>query len=242
MYIALYLMTDLITILLSNIMKVSSLFKIKVNISSIYFLTMTIKTSKPLKDRLQETMKARGVKIPKLARETKIPKDRIYAWYRDNTSPKADDQVILEQWITQKPPQQDGDSFISKTGDSSSSDNALAEIAHGNRLLAESVRVQAEANKVQAEANKTSEETKLILAKSNEDLIGIIKSTGSGAPNTVLNEAEVLVPIAEILAELATGKLHFHSKKEALAELGIRLSLHKPAKANLNRTHSGGDR
>jgi dsDNA-binding SOS-regulon protein len=220
-------------------MKVSSLFKIKVNISSIYFFNMTIKTGKPLKDRLQEIMKARKVKVPQLAVETKIPKDRIYAWY---TSPKADDQVKLEAWINKKSPSENVDSFTINQISTSYSEKALAEIAHSNRLLAESVRVQADANRIQAEANKASEETKLVLAKNNEDLITIIKTTESDVSDSVLNDAAVLVPLTEILADFAVGNVHFHSKKEALAELGMRLNLHKPARANRKRTPSGEDR
>lgn len=58
--------------------------------------------AKSLKDRLKEEMKVRGVKTPALSEQTGIPKDRIYAWYRDGTSPKMDDQIILEQWLLGK--------------------------------------------------------------------------------------------------------------------------------------------
>lgn len=52
-----------------------------------------------IKDILKDEMKKRKVKTPELSEVTKIPKDRIYAWYRDNTNPKAEDQIILEKWI-----------------------------------------------------------------------------------------------------------------------------------------------
>lgn len=55
--------------------------------------------TKPLKDRLKEVMELRRVKVPALSEQTGIPKDRIYAWYRDNTSPKAEDQIRLEKWL-----------------------------------------------------------------------------------------------------------------------------------------------
>lgn len=52
---------------------------------------------------LREEMKRRKVKVPALSEVTGIPKDRIYAWYRDNTNPKKEDQEILEKWINEVP-------------------------------------------------------------------------------------------------------------------------------------------
>lgn len=51
------------------------------------------------KDLLKEVMKKRGIKTPVLAQQTGIPVDRIYAWYRDKTNPKKEDQDVLEKWI-----------------------------------------------------------------------------------------------------------------------------------------------
>lgn len=55
------------------------------------------------KSVLREEMKRRKVKVPTLAELTGIPKDRIYAWYRDNTNPKKEDQDILEAWLNEVP-------------------------------------------------------------------------------------------------------------------------------------------
>jgi len=52
---------------------------------------------------LREEMKRRKVKVPALSELTDIPKDRIYAWYRDNTNPKKEDQEILEAWLNEVP-------------------------------------------------------------------------------------------------------------------------------------------
>lgn len=53
-----------------------------------------------LKVRLKDEMNKRGVKVPALSIQTGIPKDRIYAWYRDDTNPKNEDRVILEKWMS----------------------------------------------------------------------------------------------------------------------------------------------
>lgn len=55
--------------------------------------------SKDLKTILKEKLDERGIKIPKLAQLTGIPKDRIYAWYRDNTNPKSKDEELIIKWI-----------------------------------------------------------------------------------------------------------------------------------------------
>lgn len=57
-----------------------------------------------LKDRVKEALERRGVKIPALAKQSGIPKDRIYAWYRDNTDPKMKDVERLENWLSEEKP------------------------------------------------------------------------------------------------------------------------------------------
>lgn len=52
-----------------------------------------------IKQRLKAVMQERNVKTPALSEALKIPKDRIYAWYRDNSEPKAEDKSRLEKWI-----------------------------------------------------------------------------------------------------------------------------------------------
>jgi transcriptional regulator with XRE-family HTH domain len=60
---------------------------------------MTTKKDKPLKDRLKEEMKRRGVKMPQLEKETGIPKDRMYKWFQSDNVPKYEDAIILENWM-----------------------------------------------------------------------------------------------------------------------------------------------
>lgn len=52
---------------------------------------------------LREELRRRRVKVPTLSEVTGIPRDRIYAWYRDNTNPKKEDQQILENWLNEVP-------------------------------------------------------------------------------------------------------------------------------------------
>lgn len=63
---------------------------------------MTQITDKPLKDRIKDEMKRRGVKVPQLEKETGIPKDRMYKWFQTDNIPKYEDAIILEKWIKGK--------------------------------------------------------------------------------------------------------------------------------------------
>lgn len=44
-------------------------------------------------------MEARHIKIPTLAEQLAIPKDRIYKWYQQGTKPKASDAMKVWDWI-----------------------------------------------------------------------------------------------------------------------------------------------
>lgn len=68
--------------------------------------------SKDLKIRLKEAMAKRGIKVPALSDQTGIPKDRVYAWYRDNTSPKTEDAIILENWLNEEKPSNNEDNRL----------------------------------------------------------------------------------------------------------------------------------
>jgi hypothetical protein len=58
--------------------------------------------AKDLKEELKDVMAKRKVKVPKLSIALDIPKDRIYAWYRDNTNPKGDDREKIKKWINEE--------------------------------------------------------------------------------------------------------------------------------------------
>lgn len=54
---------------------------------------------KDLKTILKEEIDRRGLKVPAAAKELGIPKDRIYAWYRDGTQPKDADSKKINKWL-----------------------------------------------------------------------------------------------------------------------------------------------
>lgn len=71
-------------------------------------------------------MKARKVSTPMLAKATGIPQDRIYAWYRDNTTPKAGDKEKLEGWINGE---------ISNTGEGQTPEEVKVAILSHDQIL-----------------------------------------------------------------------------------------------------------
>lgn len=50
-------------------------------------------------DQVVNELKARGLKIPALAALLDIPKDRIYKWIQEGTSPKSEDEAKLKAWL-----------------------------------------------------------------------------------------------------------------------------------------------
>lgn len=182
--------------------------------------------SKPLKIRLKEKMDARKVKIPALSVQTGIPKDRIYAWYRDNSSPKADDQEKLEKWIN-------GEISIIEPVENANrgtfvgpSEQAIVDIASSNKTLAE-------ANKTLADAHK-------IIARNNEDLIKMVKPKTEPEEGIQLSEPAILKGLLVALAEIGSGK-KWSSKKEALQELGRIVNLPDSEKSKSEGIHADED-
>ncbi len=80
-------------------MKISSYYQkiLEKSIKNVYNIVAIMRNS--IKDRLKDVMQERGIKVPALSSQTGIPKDRIYAWYRDNTEPKAEDRERLLKWM-----------------------------------------------------------------------------------------------------------------------------------------------
>lgn len=65
--------------------------------------------AKDIKEELKAAMEQRGIKTPELAELLDIPKDRIYAWYRDKSNPKGEDREKIQKWIN-------GEIFIKSHG------------------------------------------------------------------------------------------------------------------------------
>lgn len=49
--------------------------------------------------RLFNDLKASKISVPQFAKETGIPKDRVYKWKQQGTAPKADDEQMIIDWI-----------------------------------------------------------------------------------------------------------------------------------------------
>lgn len=70
-------------------MEKPSLIQIKVEKSSIFICNNVAIMDKDLKTILKDEIDRRNSSIPLVAKELDIPRDRIYAWYRDGSAPKA---------------------------------------------------------------------------------------------------------------------------------------------------------
>lgn len=156
---------------------------------------------KSLTDRIKEEMKVRGIKIPALADQTGIPKDRIYAWYRDKSTPKAEDQEVLEKWIVKEISRKNGGNVVTteETENKDLTMQALVNLSESNRILAES--------------NHS-------LARSHEELVLMVKSTAHAPDaNTHADQLERFSSLLEIIAEIGSGKKLWASKSQAVEEL-----------------------
>jgi hypothetical protein len=101
----------------------------------------------------------------------------------------------------------------------------------------------AESNRILAEANKTLADAHKIIAKNNQDLIVMMKDikTNRSRLKTPLTEPSTLAALLELLAEMGTGK-KWHSKAEALAEVGNRLFVKTKQNKAKSGTRVDGDR
>lgn len=197
---------------------------------------------KPLKERLKGKMKERGIKIPALSTQTGIPKDRIYAWYRDDSVPKAEDQVILEKWLS-------GDFFNNNeenrnrgTSENQKVDEitiqaslkALTDMARCNSDLAQAALTR-------AQADLQREEKEKLLVQSNNRLTELLKPTENIHEVNPLNHPSILSALLQTLAELGIGK-YWGSKEEGLVELGNRFALPDDAVEKFENKQAGAGR
>lgn len=183
---------------------------------------------KRLLDRLKEAMKARKISTPKLAEQLDIPKDRIYAWYRDNTTPKSEDQTKLEKWLKNEDfskndlPERgtivgpvSNDIILKILNEIANEHNKLID-AH--KTVVESNKIQAEANKIQAEANKEAADANKLHAKNQETILAQLKSPERDAQGIPSETDETFSRLLAVLAMIGTGK-HWRNEAEAIKEL-----------------------
>jgi SOS-response transcriptional repressor LexA len=71
--------------------KLEKLFKIFYSIVATHPNKLVVK--------LFEAIKSNRLSVPKFSSDTGIPKDRVYKWMQEATSPKADDEATIRAWL-----------------------------------------------------------------------------------------------------------------------------------------------
>lgn len=94
-----------------------------------------------------DEIRAKGVSVLKISKETGIPANRMYKWYEGKGSPKHEDVLILRKWLGQK----------------------VEEVPHGTAKSSDLTSL-IESNKALSESNKS-------LAKSHEELVLMMKAS-----------------------------------------------------------------
>jgi len=56
----------------------------------------------PLVIKLYEKLASENIKIPEFSRMTGIPKDRIYKWKQEGTSPKSEDEATIRAYLNEE--------------------------------------------------------------------------------------------------------------------------------------------
>jgi hypothetical protein len=158
-----------------------------------------------LKIRLKEALEQRGVKVPTLSKHTGIPKDRIYAWYRDNTDPKMNDAEKLEKWLNEeKPSENEGNGQVEEMKALQSTDNLT--------LLRILDNLSAAHREISESNNKLADNEKAILAKIPNSI---------GDPETMKDVVATVLGLREYVTELAAD-LKKTSIEDAKAQLGTK--------------------
>lgn len=102
-------------------MDVCPYFQIKWPENPNYFCNVVSIIVNPLVSNLFAAFKARRKSVPDFEAETGIPRDRVYKWRRSGTTPKAEDQAIIEKWlqggIMDKSPINQGNSAVQESGE-----------------------------------------------------------------------------------------------------------------------------
>lgn len=134
-------------------------------------------TTKPLKDRVKETLDHRKMSFLDLEKSTNIPANRMYKWYQQNTNPKARDAETLEKWLNSVENIQNPVSLAEEP-----------EVAYASvRNLTESNRILAEANRTLAE---TLAEAQHLISKNHDELIQLTNMIVTNSPASTKNLQE----------------------------------------------------
>lgn len=174
-----------------------------------------------IKARLKEEMKARGVKTPALSSQTGIPKDRIYGWYRDNTTPKAEDQVILEKWLAGET-STENEEIPNNVSRSTVSHRNIPDFP-GSELL-KAITTLTESNKGLVDSNKIVVDTNRVIADTNSILAMKLvqqEATENDQPRIPADALATIMALREQVIELTAAQLNI-SPQEAESVLGIK--------------------
>jgi hypothetical protein len=177
--------------------------------------------SNSIKDRIKEELKRRCIKIPALAQQAGIPKDRIYGWYRDKTSPKAEDQAILEKWLAGETSTKN-EEISNNVSRSTVSRPNMPDIP-GSELL-KAITTLTESNKGLVDSNKSITDTNRVIADTNSILAMKLvqqESIGSDQPGIPASALATIMALREQVIELTAAQLNI-SAQEAESVLGIK--------------------
>jgi hypothetical protein len=184
-----------------------------------------------LVDSLFEKLKREKISVPKFAAQTGIPKDRVYKWKQEGTSPKAEDERKIKAWMSGEKME----IFPREIGS-----EVIVSLSESYKTLAEATKIQAKANENQSQANKSMAETQHVLAKNNEELVDIVKEKSHHlVPKAMIVDPSRIMDLVEVLVELAMAAKVYEDEKEARRIIGIRLRLHEGDKENSVGTRAG---
>lgn len=138
--------------------------------------------------------------------------DRLNDVYRINTEfIKGNSNEMIIRNIDSKFPREMSGTALLATGKNDSETASKAK---------NTIHEIAESNKILAHANSTLADAHKIIARSNEQLIGIIKGTSSDDHSeSPITDPTTLSSLLEAMAEIGAGK-RWRSKEEAIAWLG----------------------
>lgn len=178
-----------------------------------------------LKETLQEEMKRRGVKFPRLSKETGIPKDRMYKWYGEQGSRIShQDVVTLQRWLDRK---MDNNTNLERNR--TTMEGAATHGQEGespeNKIPGQVGR-DGEAKSLQAilslsETNRKAIDAVDKIADSNLILARLLEQKATEPRPQEIPEAltEGMLQVLEYLAKIGSGTLRWKSEAEGRAEL-----------------------
>lgn len=149
-----------------------------------------------------------SISVPEMAEETGIPKDRVYKWKQQGTTPKADDERKVIEWMKLKKMDKNP-SNSSKTSTVLETDDDLKTLINSNATLAQALLGCREDQKELIQMLKAEREYSRPIERVPQQ-------------KELMHQMQVS-RILRVLAEVGTGK-RWNSVEEAYAELNIILA------------------